>query len=424
MIYITGPNDTLGDPATQQEFLDLINQPSFYLFNPHLTPYKLKSPLPPYTPMLLSKDSPDLKEVVTELNLLPPEDRMCLWQLQESGIDAPTLMATNDVMCEIQKYSQKVRKFIDDPLITTPWISSDPFLTRSSVFDIAPGLFGLISGSLSRHKYIGPLDELYDAVVRRDILNMELARMLRLKGKNLPLLRLVQAEIEVQSKIIKKLLPKRVHDTLLANYLNKRGVDVHKLRGNWYSAKMAGKGKSATLGLEFLSKTNLNQFKGLIKGLIILGKIAEYTSFGLGAGAVLFDTYQAWQQKKDFTRAFVSGAAGFGAGLYLGSLGSTSALGACAISTLAGDAALGGLLVASFPVIGTVVVIVVGAAALGYVSYQASKAVETAWDSKMGKDIREVITKSAENFYEKMKKAWNDSEPWIIKFYGYPYPYD
>lgn len=389
MIYITGPNET-----------------------------------PPYTPILLSdENSVELKELLTELKLLPPEERMCLWQLQESQVDAPTLLATNDVMSEIQLYSQQVRKFIDDPLITTPWVSTDPFLTNSSMFDMAPGLFGLLSGSLSRRKYIGPLDELYDAVVKRDALNMERLRMMRLKGTNQVMIRLFESEIEVQSQIINKLLPRRVDDAL-KKYLQKKGVDVHKLRGKWYSAKMAAKGKSAALHLEVLDKTSLNRFKTIVKGLIKLGQYAEYASYGLGAGAVLFDTYQAYRQKQDFTRAFVSGAAGFGAGLYLGSLGTTSALGACAISTIAGDAALGGLLVASFPVLGTVAVIVVGAAVVGYATYQVSKMVEKAWDSKQGTEIREVISTSVGNFYEKMKKAWNENNEWIIKFYGYPYPYD
>lgn len=401
MIYITGPNET-----------------------------------PPYTPMVVSNDSTelkltdstDLKAMVDELKLIPPEERMCLWQLQQSGIDAPTLLATHDIMFDAQQYAENVKEYLEHPLIRTPWISSEHLLTNESMFEIVPGLLGLGAGYLSRRKYIEPLDELFEALIKRDALNMQKANMMRLKSKHLPLLRLLEAEIEIQSKKIKELLPKRV-DAAVTNYLHKKGLDVHKLRGNYYSAKMASKGKHATLHLEFLDKTNLDKLKKVIKGLIKLGKIVEHAALGLGIGMVVYDTAKAYRQKNDYLRAFFSGAAGLGAGYYLGGLGAVETVGACAISTLAGEAALGGLILASYPVIGTVVLIVLGAAVMGYVTYEASQIVEKAWDK--GKDmwihreeIKKSISQSIDNMYQKVNKAWNDNEKWIIQFYGTPYPYD
>lgn len=417
MIYITGKNETLGDPNTQSEFLDFISNTSkFYQANPHLIRYKPGSCLPPHTPLLLTDDFPELKQHVMELNSLLSEERERLWLFQESNIDIPTLLATNEIMCEAQKYAKKFRKFCNDPLISKPW-STDPFLTNNTLFDLIPGACGIAAGTLRRIRYVDPLDALYDAMCTRDAFNTEIARLSQNKHKYHARIAQLEKLARDQTKIIKELLPKKVSEKLV-KYLNMRGINLYKTRGNHYSKKLARKGKLATLGLEFLEKTGIEKTKKLIRSLIKLGKYAEKTTFALGAGFVVYDTYEAAKQKQDFTKVFLSGTAGFCAGLYMGSVASFSGWGACAISTLAGEAALGGLILASFPIIGTCVLMVVGAAVVGTVTYVAVGAAKNALDTEMGTQVSEEITKDINILYELIKRAWHFNETWIIKYYG------
>jgi hypothetical protein len=247
---------------------------------------------------------------------------------------------------------------------------------------------------------------------------MRKANLLLQKGKFHSTVVGLEKQISMQTKIIKELLPKKVNDKLV-KYLTARGVDVYKTRSNFYSEKMAKKGRFNVLGFEFLNKTGLEKSKKLIKKLIKIGKYGEYAGIALGAGTVLYDTYQAYQQRQQFTRTFLSGAVGVGAGIYLGCVASSSAWGACTIGLLAGDAALGGLVLASSPIIGTIVLAVVGTAILGYASYKVSQGVKQVLkNTETGKNLCSEFDAIGRDFFEMLADCWRTGEKWILDFYG------
>lgn len=104
--------------------------------------------------------------------------------------------------------------------------------------------------------------------------------------------------------------------------------------------------------------------------------------------------------------------------MYLGSLGSLSAWGACSISLLAGEAAVGGLLLAAGPLIGTFVLVVVGVAAVGTATYGAGVVAGKAWDSEIRKQASEDFTAFAKIYYNLISEAWKNREKWLLPYYG------
>jgi hypothetical protein len=166
MFYITGRNEKLGD-STNAEFIK--DEKKFFQSNSYLLGFKRGSPLPPYTP-LLDSDSNDLRELATELYRLPYAEKELLWQLQESEIDIPTLLATEGIIIEAQEHAKVFRQYLNDPLISTPWLSLDSILTSNFVLDIFPELCGVAAGGFSRLRKLDVIDPLYQAINTRDAL--------------------------------------------------------------------------------------------------------------------------------------------------------------------------------------------------------------------------------------------------------------
>lgn len=274
MVYITGKAEKIDDLMKQEGFSDVFkSREELFQLNPHLAHYRASSHLPPHTPIVLQKDF-DLQNYARELNRLPAEQRERLWLLQANGIDIPTLLATEDVMCEAQKYADRFRKFLNEPFITTPWLSTDSILTNSSVVDLFPELCGLTAGSIRRMRNVDALDALYEAISIRNALNTEIAILMRDKGKFHSRIMKLEQMVKQQTQIIEKLLPTKVANTLV-KYLNDRGASVHRYRNNHHSRKLAGKGKATSLGIEFLCKTGLEKSKKLINALITLKKMPK-----------------------------------------------------------------------------------------------------------------------------------------------------
>lgn len=416
MLYITHKNEKLGDPTTQADFLDFIkNEKQFYQANPHLFPFKLGSVLPAYTPILLSAELKDLSQFAAEFQRLAYEERERFWVLQESGIDLPILVVIEEIMKGAQEYVPHFREYLDHPLISTPW-TLEPLVTNYTVLDILPTVIGGAAGAVSRARRIHVLDPLYEAIAKRCALDADIQRLSQYGSKFSGKIVLLEREARAQTATIKSLLPKRINDSLV-KFLNSRGVDHRKIRGNSYSKKAARKGK-LSLGVEFLNKTGLERAKKIVRFLIKLGSYTEKVLYALGAGVVVYDTVQAYREEKDYARAFLTGSTSFAVAGYLGSIASYSTWGICILETFTGEAAIGGLVLTSSPFLGTVVLAIAGAAAIGYSAYKAGEWMGQAYDSEMGTTLRDSVGKSAKYLFDLWKSADAMEYKEMFDFYG------
>lgn len=263
---------------------------------------------------------------------------------------------------------------------------------------------------------------MYEAMLRRDVLNREIYlleisvknninkyRQVDIKNK----IRKLTEEAKKQTAIIKRLLPKRIEDKL-SQYLTQEGFDIYKARNNSFSEKMARKGSSTVLKLDFLNGTGLTKTKNMIKKFVKVGNFVNKTALFVGPAFVAYDTYQAYQSKQEWGKVLLSGSAGLAAGVGLGMMACTVTWGAVSIGFLAGDAAVGGLILASSPVWGTALCIAVGFAAVAYMTYKVSGCVEELLDTETGKDIRQEASNILENAWKWFKSIWTSQQPKVI----------
>jgi len=137
-----------------------------------------------------------------------------------------------------------------------------------------------------------------------------------------------------------------------------------------------------------LSKTNINSAEGLT--LLRKGRIGNSR------------------------KVLLSGSACFAAGVGLGMMGSTASWGAVSIGLLAGDAALGGLILASSPVWGTALCIIVGIAVVGYATYKVAGYVEDLLDTQIGKKIREKTSDALDRACNWFKDLWTNKPDNVV----------
>ncbi len=434
MVYICGERETLIELKTKEGYTGsfISYKEQFCLRNPHL---RLSGDtLPSYMPVIpvtaLECDEHEAKCIAREITGYTKEERLKLWYLQESHHDIPTLLALQDTMQEGQRYAKEFRSWFDNPMISTPWISTAPALTNASLVDLF-GDSNTFGSSLVRNSQrYRNLDQLYDFMYKRDALNTEIALLRRQPGSSTRIGKL-EKEIKTLTGKIKQLLPKRL-DSKMQQYLGKRFTpdQIRKMRMNAYSAKLANKGgRFTTLNLDVLNRSGLQRLKYLITGMKKVGEHAGKISFVLNVGFVAYDTYEAYQTGGNVGKTLFSGIAGIGSAAAFGSLISTSSLGALTIGALAGDAAIGGALLVSSPIIGTFVAIVVGVAVVGLVAYGASKLagntydfVEGLWESETSQRLRESIStqfhSTVESVYSTLKTEWERGTHWLKSFYA------
>lgn len=386
--------------------------------NPHLH----SSSIGAYTPLILVEErvqtSLEVKMFVRELSQAPQESRESLWHLQQGKIDMPTLVATEHVMEEFRKYSQSFLNRYNDPLIKTPWLNTGPLLTNGSLLDLLSGTSGAVAQSVYQSRHVFALDELFEAMCKRDAYNQEIVRLSSMgKAKSYAQIARLEKQVKEQTALIKQLLPKRIEETM-TKYLAGKGVEVYKIRSNSYSLKVAKKGYSSTLKLDLLNQSGLNRAKDLCKALNKIGQAANKIGFWIGPAIVLYDTNKAYEEKKDFKRVFFSGAAGFSASVFLGSVAPHSLWGATVVATVAGNTALGATMLVSSPFLGTVLFVVVGMAVVGAVGYTVSQVTADLWDSKIGQTTRTWTGEVIEEIYEKLKGAWDSDYNFLNRYYG------
>ncbi len=437
MVYISGKKETFENLKLKEGYLGSLEsyKQEFYKHNPHIT---LSSNLiPDYIPFFPVSggqyENSEIQAIISEVSRFSYEEREKLWYLQESHHDAPTLLALQDIMKEGQESAEEFRRWFDNPLISTPWISSGPALNKSSLIDFF-GESSSFGSDLVRHSNrFRTIDKLYELMFRRDALNNEIAILCAEKNKIIYRQRLIRLENEIKKLTgeIKQLLPKKL-ESKMQKYLGRHFTadEIRKMRMNSYSAKMANKGgRFASLNLDVLNRSGLKQLKNIISGMRKIGEYAGKISFILNAGFVAYDTHEAYINGGNVGRTLFAGTAGVGAATVLSSVVSTSSLGALTIGAVAGDAAIGGALLVCSPIIGTFVAIVVGVVAISIVTYGVQKFagqlydyVEDLWNSKRSqqwrKSVEEHIHNAVHSFYELYKLTFGSRSKGLLEFYG------
>ena len=182
MLYISGNNENISELKNKEGFEGSLASylEKFNKLNPHLLPNPTvqSEKLPSFMPMFLVSEEPidafSSEEILRELSRFSLAERQKLRDMQENQYDFPTLIALTSIMEELQSYGSDFRKSLDNPLISTPWNSFNHSLTNASLMDIfsesAAFGAGLIHGS-NRFKMI---DKLYETMMKRDALNLEL----------------------------------------------------------------------------------------------------------------------------------------------------------------------------------------------------------------------------------------------------------
>ena len=166
-----------------------------------------------------------------------------------------------------------------------------------------------------------------------------------------------------------------------------------------------------------------------MQSLAKIGSWAEKGSLFIGPAFVALNVYQAYETKKEWGKVLLSGTAGFAAGFGLGMMGSTASWGAISIGFLAGDAAIGGIILASSPVWGTALCIAVGFAVVGYATYKVQGCVEDLLDTETGKAVRGKTSDALDRACKWFRDLWTyEPQSDIYDRYGLiaiprPYPH-
>lgn len=429
MLYITGERDRLEDLMNQEKYPGTIQayQAEIRKRNPHLSGIGSSSYLPHYTPVILVFDpfKDTQKLICRDLHVFSLEERKRLHQMQVSGFDYLTNIVMQDIVEEAQAYSSRFREFYDQPIISTPWSVLNHSLTNASIPDILSEFSIYTSQTIKHSGRLIYYDELYHNLMMRDDLSR---RLLLLKGRSnsrslISQRAAIEKQIKELTRKIKDLLNIKV-DQKTAKYLSSFGLDeIKKMKTGSYSMKMARKGKLVATQLDLLNKSGVSMLRKLVSKLKVIGDHAGKISFALGVGAVAYDVGQAYYKKTDITRAFLTGSTGIltsyaiSSSIALSSLGNTMISGGLVIGGLSGEAALAGSSALLYTPAGVIVLIVVGAAGVGYVSYKASERVGELWDV-YGHEISQKVSEVADQVMKDIAHAWNSSQQWIVDFYG------
>ena len=428
MIYISGENETIASIMKEGEFTGSLNEftGKFLTLNPNLCP-TFNQAIPPCTPLLLpgaseEKDLALCKETVYLIKSFDRSQRQTLRKMQEDSQDCAILVAMDDLMEGFQKYAQQFVDFYDSPMINTPWDTFNGSQPNSSLIDIFAGTATYGSRYMKNGPLIIQLDDLYDHMMKRDALNREL-HLLKKTGRamvNGQHAARLEREIAKHQKQITVLLPKRL-DNIIGKYLVERFDfdELRKMRIGSFSKKMIRKGKLVMTNFNFLNRSGALRLGKIAKFFGRFGKWGNTLSTYLGPAVVAYDSVSSYRQRgKDAgARALVTGSAGIAAGMAVGSLfgGSTSALGGVIISSLTGEAALGGVLLICSPVVGWIICGAVGLLAAGYVVHEASEFVGYLWDHR-GK-ISDQISSIYHSVETKILSIWESSEQHVHWLY-------
>ena len=427
MLYISGSNEHVSQLKEKEEYKGTLADylEKFNALNPHLfsKPTVQSGQLPSFMPMCLVSEPPasafGTEEVLRELSRFSLLERQKLRDMQENNYDFPTLIALTEMMEQLQSYAIDFRNSLDNPLISTPWNTLNRSVTKVALVDIFSESAGIGLNSILRSNRFRTLDNLYENMMKRDALNLELFTLKNQRGSGVIQSRQnLEKQIKELTREIKQLLPKKL-DSTMTKYLNNRMTpeNVQKMRVDSFSKKMARKGRFATTNLDVLNRTGLSRLRTMIEKLKTVSDHAGAVSMFLGVGAVAFDTVQAYNNNKDVTRTLLTGAAGVGTGVAIGSaFASASSFGALTIGAFAGDVALSGTLLLCLPVVGWIVATAVGIAVTGYVAYQASEVVGEVWDNRQA--IRDHVTSMAGYIYNQFQSAWSAGSGWLLDFYG------
>ncbi len=428
MLYISDADETLKGLMVKEEFTgtQLEYERKFAEMNPEFCAKfpNYKDKLPDYMPMVLVTqpifDPSCRAEIVNELFLFSDEERQSLRIMQEQQWDIPVQIALTDVLKGLQEYASGFRKWLDVPLVVSPWKDLGSALTRASLFDFSEGTLKFGAERIENSSRYILLDKLYKNMMMRDLLNRQL-HMLRDKrgGEALAIKKDLSKQIKELNALIKKQLPEKMSKAL-PKYVNKRFTadEIAKMRSSSYSSKA-----TVTTKIDVLNKSGLGRLKAMTSELKMLGEGVNKTAALLNYGVVAYDAKEAYKTGggKAAMRTFVTGASA----IYITSsavsaVGGTTALGGFVIGTLAGDAALGTTLLICSPVLGWVIVIGVGVAVSGYVGYKAKGYLEQVWD--IGEDLTvkayHEASKAASLVHEELRSAWDSGSHWVLSFYG------
>lgn len=426
MIYITGERESIDDIRAKEGFG---NVSATYLdqlkkLNPKAIPVIASGSyvIPSYTPIYLVSETPSSldrnPEIVSWFQDFSMSERKVVKAMQDSQHDIITQISMADILKEVQDSTNDLRKIYDSPLILTPWNDFNQSFKTSSLVDLF-GQGAAFTGGYIRHssRYI-KLDLLSEHMYARDSLNTELYKLGKASGSKIIVQRkALQDAIKFHTGEIKKILPKRLDDTMCKYLRRVTPEEVRKIRTASYSKKIAKKGRISTTELDFLNKSGFDRLKKLIPRLNTIGdKVGKFSTY-IGIGVVAYDTYEAYRSNGKIARTLFSGAVGGGVAYGLGTMASASTWGGLALGTLVGDAGLSAGVLLFMPIIGWVALTVAGLAVTGYVAYKASQAVETLWD-KYGDDVCNEISSIATYVYNDVKSAWESGSRWILDFYG------
>jgi hypothetical protein len=434
MLYISTTNDTLKSLKEEERYPGPLAEyeRKFSEANPELCAKfpRYKEELPAYMPTVLVTEpisDPSCRaETVNEIFRFSAQERRTLRKMQDLQWDILDQIVLTDIMEELQGYASNFRKQLDLPLIVSPWSELNKALPRTSIFDFSEETFKFGSKRILNSSKLVSLEKLHQNMMARDVLNRQLYL---LRNQNGPKAFVIKRDLEKQIKEltaqIKQQLPAKMSQKL-PEFLSKKfsAEEIGKMRSNSYSAKGARKGTLLTTKIDVLNKSGLGRLKDMATELKWLGEGANKSISMLNYGAVAYDAEQAYGTggAKAAARTFVTGTSA----VYLTAeavtaLGGATAIGGYVIGGIAGDAAVGTTLLICSPILGWVVVVVVGVAAASYFGSQTKDLFEQAWDfaETRGTQAYEKIAEAASLAHDELRSAWNSESRWVLDFYGH-----
>jgi len=437
MTYISGEQETLSFLMRESEYSGSFGEfkKEFETLNPHCG---AADTLPSYTPVLLprtfdSQDADDLRMCVKEMASYGETERQVLHSMQSEKQDVVAQIAMDHLMEEFHDYAKDFANAWDSPLIKTPFDAVNQSVPGASLLDMFGNTaeWGANLSNIALKKYAPlrrQLDQLYEAMMRRDVLSRELHILETSRMPPMMRIRQIQSQLSKVQQEIRILLPKKM-STIVQKYLRKKGFaskEIEALRGSLARKAVRG-GKLLMSNFDLLKRTGLPRLRRVVRFLTATGKSLGWAGKAAGfAGKYLIspavigiDTYEAAKRggRDAAVGTFLSKSAGFAVGTI--ALGSTAAVGAVAVNTaamaLGGNALLGSAILMCSPVLGWIALAAVGLVAAGYAAYKTEEFVSYLWEHRG--EIGDKIKHAYHAVEKEIIHLWRSSSAWFHKVF-------